>query len=242
MMKHAMPVGVVLSVCAVLCLASMEPVQIKFGPEAKSSAEWEVVIRAVSNGVPIVAKARQHQEVTETKPNGEFVVSTRIQGMTIESPDTEPMTMPDPAPTTVTFNQTGVVVGVQQDEVSRAELGVEARMAAIRAILYPEDQERMWTVGEKYVREVPADPKLGTVALRAEYTFEGVEKVGDWESAAFSFKTTETGVERPQHSSGQILLSLSDGWLTQMEASFNDFITPGAPEPLSGTVAFKRTR
>ncbi|MFN7171732.1 MAG: hypothetical protein ACK4P3_02965 [Fimbriimonadaceae bacterium] len=242
-MKRALLCGALLAaVVAISPVAFAQGTKINFTPKAGTVAEYDTVITVTFEGTPLTIKAKSISTVQEVKANGDFVVQNEERGMVIELPGMDSIPVPDMDPSTTVFDKTGVPIEVQQPDASAEDLAASARMASISAFYLPEDLNKEWQVGDRYVREIPANTKLGTKAVRAEYTFEGTEKVGNWETAIFSFKVTETEGGKPQQISGKMHLSVTDGMTVKLEARFVDMVTPGAPEPVSGSISLTRTK
>lgn len=242
-MKRALLCGALLAaVVAISPVAFAQGTKINFTPKAGTVAEYDTVITVTFEGTPLTIKAKSISTVREVKANGDFVVQNEERGMVMELPGMDSIPVPDMDPSTTVFDKTGVPIEVQQPDASAEDLAASARMASISAFYLPEDLNKEWQVGDRYVREIPANTKLGTKAVRAEYTFEGTEKVGNWETAIFSFKVTETEGGKPQQISGKMHLSVADGMTVKLEARFVDMVTPGAPEPISGSISLTRTK
>jgi hypothetical protein len=234
--------ALVLASLSVVALSVAQETKINFTPKAGTSAEWDSVVTLTVDGMPLTVKAIHVRRILEVKSDGNFVMQNDVRNMRMEMPGIEAMPMPEMAPSIATFDRTGVLLGVTQEGTSPEDLLVGARMLSIGTFHYPENLDRTWKPGESYNRIIPANSKIGTKALQAQYTFEGTEKVGEWESAIFSFRVSESGVDKPQRMTGKAYIALSDGMVTKIEAKFSDMVSPGAPDPMSGTISLVRIK
>lgn len=131
----------------------------------------------------------------------------------------------------VVYAMNGDVVECRGDLVNDAVY----RMANLTAIRRPDKPVK---VGDTWTREVKGDQKTGTLAAKATYKVEAVEKVKDVDAIAVSFTYAETEGADPAQSAGKVWFDKS-GAVLKVETTWTSAPIPGAPSPTTGTYSLE---
>lgn len=180
--------------------------------------------------VEFVAKTTEKIEAVE--PNGAYLVV----GETVEAKlkyGADEFPAPPTKPTRVRRSTSGAVleiVGVESDSE-------KYRLATLDAFYYP---GKAVAVGESWRREGQGNVKQGAPAYRAEYTVDGVEKLGEVETLRIKAKVTEIRAEKPARSEGTYWISLKDGWIQKAELAWTDVPFAGSPSPVNAFLKMER--
>ncbi|MCW5943162.1 MAG: hypothetical protein KIS66_13085 [Fimbriimonadaceae bacterium] len=200
--------------------------------ETALSATYLVTTTIDLGDAKLEFSAKTIEKVESVEPNGTFVVvGETLEGKLKYGTDEYPA--PPTKPTRVRRSTSGAVLEL---------LGIETdsekyRLATLDAFYYP---GKPVAVGESWRREGQGNVKQGAPPFRAEYTVDGVEKLGGTETLRIKAKITEIRAEKPAKSEGTYWISLKDGWVQKAELTWSDVPFAGSPGPINAFLKLER--
>lgn len=176
------------------------------------------------------------QTVTEISEAGDITVHEEDSNISIMVSGS-PMPAPQGQTSTATMDKLGRLIKFQSgaaDAGGSAES--QARLFNLTLLIYPGHDVKP---GEKWTAEVPANAKLGTKAVTASYTAEGIETVGKFKAIKVKFAIKEGG-DGEASSSGTLWIDVKDGMTDKVIATVKDVSMNGVPGTVEGTLNSNR--
>jgi hypothetical protein len=173
-------------------------------------------------------------KVTTVQADGSYSVEASskdmvvdLGGQTINPPDSSDV---------LQYSPTGMVVSIVADTTPPPAAYKILHLQSFQSPMSPVK------IGDEIKYTIPADPKLETPTVSADYKVDGLEKIKDWDTVRLVYTSTETDGDLKESMSGTVWVSTIDGMLVKSQGKWNNVQPPGVPTPLTGTYIMIRTK
>ncbi|MEO0249038.1 MAG: hypothetical protein ABIN58_05740, partial [candidate division WOR-3 bacterium] len=173
------------------------------------------------------------EKVIKVEPSGQTTIEITAGEAKVKFGDQE-MELPAQPTTTLVSKANGEIVEIKS---SGTEDKDEYRREHMTLFLFPDDPVK---VGDKWSREIKADPKRNIVAAKVEYEVIAAEKVGDLETLKIKFNFKESEGAQPISSEGHFWIHVKDGSMVKLVGASKNVPTPGLPTPISARYTIER--
>jgi hypothetical protein len=223
------------SALALVALAGQDQISLMRKLKVGDTAEYSIAAQFDGQGgTTIKFSSHEIQKVTAVQTDGGYTVQTDTKDQNVDLGD-QTMTPPDTSEVS-SFSATGRITNIASDQdVS----GAAYRIVHLQTFETPKDPVK---VGDEIKYTVPADTKLDTPAVDADYKVEGLEKIQNWNTVKLTFKSEETAGDLKASMSGTIWVDAGDGGLVKSEGVWTNVQPPGVPFPLTGKYNLTRTK
>lgn len=235
MTKGIRTAGLAASFLALAAFATAAAVQgftIKRTPKDGEQLKFRLKADLEISGIQANLEGVTSEKTIKIDPDGTYTVESAqsdikvlVQGQEIPSP-------PSP-PQIVVYKADGSIAEIRGE-------GIDAnayRVANLNAFFEP---GKPVAVGESWVKELPADTKLGTPATKAEYKIVGEEKVSDYDTVKITSNVVETAGSDAASNVATIWLNKADWTQVKVEGKWTNAPIPGAPAPVNATYSLTR--
>ena len=218
---------------ALAAIAGQDSLNVSRRPKVGSVAMYSVSANFDSPQA-ITFTQNQTQKVTAVQADGTYTLETVSSNVVV---DFGGQTM-NPPDSTVTSTQTptGRVIQIISEQAAGP---ATYRIAHLQTFEAPLTSVK---VGDDIAYTIPADPKLETPAVKADFKVAGLEKIKDWDTIRLTFNSAETGSDAVSSMTGTVWVNVSDGLLVKSEGQWKDVQPEGVPFPLSGKYTMIRTK
>lgn len=176
------------------------------------------------------------QTITEVAENGDITVQEDDSNLSVMV-NGSPMPAPQTQSSTATMDKLGRLVQFKSASGDGSSSGSsQARMFNLTILIYPGHDLK---TGEKWTAEVPANTKLGTKPITANYTVDGIESIGKFKAIKVEFSLKEGG-DGTASSSGTMWIDVKDGMTDKITAKVSGVPLEGAPGNVDGTLESNR--
>lgn len=221
-----------LATSAILATASFQGHTLKFSGKAGDVSTYRLTGEFEAQGMTVGLSALLKSKIVSVDANGDYTVEEEQSSMVITFGGQE-MPMPPSPPTRSKMKANGEVISITGDDSGEDTY----RAAALTSFYYP---SKAINVGDSWTFEGKGDDKLGIKPFTATYKFEAVETVGKYETAKISYTVKETGGSIPATAKGLIWLDTKASDMIKLESAWENFPTPGAPEPITGKIKVEK--
>jgi len=234
---HQRTLSLSLVLVAALAAASVDPVKIQWKPKSGSIAKYKLLAKAAMDGpqgaAEVVFGATVTSKVTDIKADGNIVVEETQSEISIKFGDQD---FSSQAPQTITSKSTMTPSGEVKARETTDETA-NARMENSLEFIYPDDA---MDVGKSWTIKRPADSGKGLYARETTFTYDGVEKIGQWDCYRIKTSFKETDAPTNMSYEGVTWVAIEDG--TMIKATYkmkNVEFGPGLP-PSDATAEISR--
>lgn len=230
-MRFSKPIlATAISLVAVAAIAfTFETYNLKRAPKEGSAATYTIKANMQVMGQDVDFSADLAEKIKMVAPNGEYSVEASQTNIKVAGQDV-------PAPETVsvtTYKPNGELIKKEGGDTSPEGY----RMSQLEGFIAPDSEIN---VGDSWTKELAANKERGTVATKATYKLEAVEKVGDVDTLKISYTIKETEGDKPASTEGTTWIRKDDRSMVKEEATWTDMPIPGAPAPVSGKISVAR--
>lgn len=164
--------------------------------------DLKVSISAEDLGQPITFNAKLHEQVTDIKEDGSYVIASSQTDQHLFVGGVEQTGVQDEPPVLTIFTRSGLPINVAGESATPSTL----RLAIINAIIAP---PKPVSVGSGWAIEVEANKETGAVSAEIRYRVTGIEKIGDREVLVVTVKGKELTGDDPASSDGTAWIDTS---------------------------------
>jgi hypothetical protein len=223
------------SAMALGVIAGQDGINLMRKPKVGEVAEYAITAQFDGTDDKIKFTETQTQKVTDVRPDGSYELSQASTNVLVDMGRGLTMNQPDNTVVSEEAPNGRIKTIVSGDATDPASY----RIAHLQTFETPTTPVK---VGDDIKYTIPADPKLGTPAVSADYKVEGLEKIKAWDTIRLTFKTEETEGDTKSSTSGTLWVSATDGMLVKSDGKWKDVQPPGVPTPLTGTFTLERTK
>ncbi|MEA2554498.1 MAG: hypothetical protein QOJ65_2674 [Fimbriimonadaceae bacterium] len=231
MTRNIRVIGLGLLAAACAFALAQDAITLKTSPKAGDTYKYKLNATMDMSGMSATVKGSIIDKVLEVSPSGEYLVESSQADTRAELNGQE---FPIPADSMKTkYTAAGDVLDLQADQVTPEKW----RMAQMTKFIYPGNPIK---VGDEWTSTVAADTKNGSVAGKATYKFEALEKVGDKDTAKIKVSYTETEGSTPASAEGYTWVDLKDGLPVKSETKWTNAPIGPSGSLINGTVTITR--
>lgn len=215
-------------------VAWQDEAKIVWQPKAGSVAVYNMNVNAEGDFGQGPMKIEVSMKVTnkiDTVTEKEVTVSSKTTDMKIKLDGNEMPGGGEEETGSSTFSLDGELISTKSD----SGMG-NIRLEQMSTFLYP---DRAVKPGETWTRTVKGD-KGGKVNATATYTYQGTEKVGNWDCFKVTYDYKETQGEKPSTAKGTIWIDQATGDAVKLEATLKDVVFQDGLPPMNATIKMMR--
>lgn len=186
------------------------------------------------NGMAIDFLSDAAQTVQDVAENGNATVEEVDSNISIMSGG-QPIPAPSDQKSTYTIDKMGRLQAITASDAAPADTA--AKMFNLSAFLLP---DHAVAAGDSWTVELPADKKLGTVPIKAVYTFVKQDKWKAFDVYEIKYSIKETGDGNIEASEGVMMIDTKTGMIDHLTGSMTNVSLPGVPTPVNGTTTIER--
>lgn len=214
-----------------LSLAKVDGYSLKYVPKEGATLRYMLSITMDLQGVQAKMDSNVEQKVLKVDPDGTYSVqSNTLSGKAVFGG--QELQMPTSVSVTV-YRANGEVVSISGAQVDPTSM----RTQFLTMLKRPDNPVK---ASDTWIEDIKSDPVTKTPSVHGSFKFDGEEKVGSVDALKIEATVSEGDVATPGSTLESFWIDKADGSIVKYDCKFTNMPFPGAPGPISGTMAMVR--